>query len=170
MKENKAHLNIGQRIKKNIWSNIYPFFPWLQKVLLKLHIIWHKPERQKFHIGWLAPGKTLKDLENHLHEKWGFGNHFIAWTDSDQVLSWRKLETFDNQYHIRVFSDGEIRGHYEYTPESRPIAHFVEKDEKDCMGDFRKFLGEFMIEDKYISHLVPDVNIAPESELTIDKI
>ncbi|MEI6660117.1 MAG: hypothetical protein WCK91_01685 [bacterium] len=172
MMDNKAKIKLtpSQKIKKDVWHEVYKFFPWAQRLLLKLHIIWHNPGRQQYHIGWLAPGKTLQDLEKHLHEKWGFGNHFVAWTDSDQVLSWRKFENFDYQYHIRVFSDGEIRGHHEYTPESKPLAHFDEVGEDAHMEQFKKYLGEFAVYEEYISHLVPDVNIAPDSELTIDQI
>lgn len=166
----KIILSRSQKIKKNIWRHLYSLFPWAQTHLLKWHVVWHEKGRQPYHIGWLAPVKTLKELENHLHEKWGFGNHFVAWTDEGQVLSWRKFENFDLQYHIRVFSDGEIRGHHEYTPESKPIDHFTEKNEEARVDDFKKFLGEFVVFEKYISHLVPDVNVAPESELTIDSM
>ena len=164
-----VHLSLSQRIKKNIWRRIYIVFPWLQKHLLKWHMVWHEKGRQPYHLGWLAAGKTLKELENHLHDKWGFGNHFVAWTDSGQVLSWRKLESFDFQYHIRVFEDGEIRGHHEYTPESKPLQHFTEILEEERHKDFMRFLGEFVTDKKTPMHLKPDVNIAPESELTIDE-
>lgn len=165
----KLHLTTEQVIKKNIWRYIYRVFPWMQNHLLRWHLVWHEKGRQPYHLGWLAPGKTLKDLEMHLHEKWGFGNHFVAWTDNGQVLSWRKLDSFDYQYHIRVFNDGEIRGHFEYTPESKPIAHFTEINEESRIDEFKKFLGHFMVQKKHISHLKPDVHTAPESELTIDE-
>lgn len=164
-----VQLTFGQRIKNKIWHVVYHIFPWWQKHLLKWHIIWHEKERQHFHLGWLAPGKTLKELEDHLNSKWAFGNHFVAWEDSGQVLSWRKLVDFDHQYHIRVFSDGEIRGHYEYTPESKPISHFTEVDEYEMKDKFLEFLGDFMVEEKYISHLEKDMQTAPESEITIDQ-
>lgn len=166
----KEILTTSQRIKKNIWKKIYPFFPWLQKALLNTHLIWHEKGRQPYHIGWLAPGKTLKELEQYLHDKWGFGNHFVAWKDKGQVLSWRRLENFDFQYHLRVFSDGEIRGHYEYTPESKPIDHFIEKGEVDRTEDFKKFLGDYIVEKKHVSHLKQDMVYSPESEITIDSI
>lgn len=165
----KVTLTTGQKIKKTIWKHLYSVFPWVQTHLLKWHLVWHEKGRQPYHLGWLAPDKTLKDLENHLHEKWGFGNHFVAWKDTGQVLSWRKLENFDLQYHIRVFEDGELRGHHEYTPESKPFAHFAETGEEPKIEDFKKFLGNFVVYKKYLSHLVPDVNIAPESEITIDQ-
>ena len=157
-----------QKIKDSVWHAIYPLFPMWQKNLIEWRVVWHEKGRQRYHLGWLAPGKTLAGLEKHLHDQWGFGNHFVAWADSGQVLSWRKLADFDHQYHIRVFKDGEIRGHYEYTPESKPIAHFAEKNESSQRAEFRKFLGDFATERRHISHLKPDTKKAPESELTID--
>lgn len=164
----KVTLTSWQKIKKNIWKKIYFIFPWMQKHLLKWHLMWHEKGRQPYHIGWLAPGKTLEDLEKHLHENWGFGNHFVAWEDNGQVLSWRKLESFEKQWHLRVFKDGEIRGHYEWTPEDKPVEHFVEIGEEERKEDFEKFLDGFIVKQKYISHLKPDLRIAPESEITID--
>jgi hypothetical protein len=42
-------------------------------------------------------------------------------------------------------------------------------NEESRIEDFQKFLGDFAVQEKYISHLKPDVNTAPESELTIDE-
>jgi len=162
-------MTFWDKIKQKIWRGIYPHFTAFQKFFLKIGL--HKKGRQKYPIGWLAPGKTLEDLKRHLHAKWGFGNHFVAWTDDDQVLSWRKLSDFKDQYHLRVYKDGEIRGHYEYTPEARPIAHFEEIGETEHREDFLKFLGDFVIQKKYISHLKMDPDAYnPDSELTIDQI
>ena len=166
--KDKVELTVSQKLKRNIWRHLYSIFPWMQKHLLQWHLMWHEKGRQPYHIGWLAPGKTLEELEKHLHEKWGFGNHFVAWADNGQVLSWRKLESFEKQYHLRVFKDGEIRGHYEWTPEDKPINHFVEIGEEERKEEFEKFLAGYIVHKKYISHLKPDVNTAPDSELTID--
>jgi hypothetical protein len=157
------------KLKYKTWHFIYRFFPTLQKMLLRVGIIHHEDIRQRYHIGWLAPGKTLEGLKKHLHEKWGFGNHFIAWTDKGQVLSWRKFADFEDQYHLRVFEDGEIRGHYEYTPEAHPLEHMEERDETFHKKAFLKFLDGFMVEKKYISHLVMDPNAYnPDSEISIE--
>ncbi|HEV7424203.1 MAG TPA: hypothetical protein VGO21_03360 [Candidatus Paceibacterota bacterium] len=147
---------------------MYRFFPTFQRALLKWGIIHHGGFRQRYHIGWLAPHKTLEGLKKHLHDKWGFGNHFIAWNDKSQVLSWRKFADFEDQYHVRVFSDGEIRGHFELTPEAHPLEHLEEKGEKERKTDFLKFLGDFVTEKKHISHLVADPGtFNPESEISI---
>ena len=163
-------MTFWDKIKLKFWRSIYGVFLPIQRFLLKYGIIHHQIQKQRYHIGWLAPGKTLEGLKLHLHSKWGFGNHFIAWTDSGQVLSWRKLTDFEDQYHLRVFEDGEIRGHFEYTPEAHPIEHLEEKGETDKKEDFLKFLGDFVVKEKYISHLQMDPNAYnPESEIVIDE-
>lgn len=163
MKNNK--LSFGQKLKQKFWRLLYPIFPTLEHTFLFLH----QPERQKFHIGWLAQGKTLADLKLHLSKNWGFGNHFVAWEDNTQVLSWRKLDGFEKQYHLRVYSDGEIRGHYEFTPEAAPYKHFTEIDEQSKTDDFLKFLGEYVSQTKYSGHLEPDISVSgQESEITYE--
>lgn len=128
-----------ERIQQAIWHLIYPLFPHIQK---SVHFL-HGKERQRYHLGWLAEGRTITELKTCL-AKQGFGNHFIAWIDPGQVLSWRRLESFKHQYHIRVFFDGEIRGHFELTPEAHPIKHFKEIGEEARTEEFKKFLGDFL--------------------------
>ena len=164
-------MTFWEKIEQKIWRWIYNFFPPVQKKLLKWGIIHHEDKRQKYHIGWMAPGKTLQGLKRHLHEKWNFGNHFVAWTDKDQVLSWRKLVDFQDQYHLRVYSDGEICGHFEFTPEAHPLEHMEEKGEREAKNDFLKFLGDFVVEEKYISHLKMDPDaFDPKSEISIETL
>ena len=159
----------GDKIKQKLWDGIYSVFLPVRNYLFKIGIIWHKKGRQKYHIGWLAPDKTLEDLKKHLHKQWGFGNHFIAWVDQDQVMSWRKLTDFQDQYHLRVYKDGEVCGHFEYTPEAHPIEHIEEKGEVDKTADFLKFLNGFIVQGKYISHLKMDPGaFDPRSEITIE--
>jgi len=163
-------MTCADKIKQKIWRFIYKFFLPLRAFLLKIGIVWHKKGRQKYHLGWLPPGKTLAELKNHLHKKWGFGNHFIAWIDEDQVLSWRKLTDFQDQYHLRVYKDGEICGHFEFTPEAHPLEHLEEKGEIDKKEDFLKFLGEFVTQKKHLSHLKMDPDAFDlKSEVTIEK-
>ena len=64
-------MTLFDKIKQKTWDFVYSFFLPIRKFLLKIGIIWHKKGRQKYHIGWLAPGKTLEGLKTHLHEKWG---------------------------------------------------------------------------------------------------
>ena len=159
------------KAKQKIWDFVYSFFLPIRKALLKSGIIWHKKGRQHYPVGWLASGKTLEGLKKHLHEKWGFGNHFIAWIDEDQVLSWRKLTDFQDQYHLRVYKDGEICGHFEFTPEAHPLEHMEEKGEREAKEDFFNFLGDFVVEKECISHLEMDPDaFDPKSEISIETL
>ncbi|MEK7144665.1 MAG: hypothetical protein AAB794_02325 [Patescibacteria group bacterium] len=158
------------KIKVVVWKVVYFLFPSLQTFLLKSHLIWHKHDRQRYHIGWLVAGGTLEQLKKHLSEKWNFGNHFVAWKDNDQVLSWRRLENFEEQWHLRVYVDGEIRGHYEKTPEASPLQHFREIGEIDRTDDFKKFLGAYCVDQQSPMHLAPDQTMLdPVSEITISQ-
>ncbi|MEI7810050.1 MAG: hypothetical protein WCI41_00635 [bacterium] len=164
-------MTFWDNIKHNFWKSIYRFFIPIQKKLLHLGVVKHSDERQRYLLGWLTQGKTLEDLKKHLDEKWNFGNNIVAWVDHGQVLGWRKLIDFHHQYHLRVFKDGEIRGHFEYTPEARPWAHFLEKGEEERRGDFLGFLGDFVTQEKTISHLEMDRDaFNHKSHITIEQI
>jgi hypothetical protein len=95
-------------------------------------------------IGTIAPGKNIEDLLKHL-EGQGWGNHFIAWKDKDEIVSIRKLVDFERQYHMRMFSDGEVRGHYEYTPESHPKWHVKEVGFESRMSVFMQALENWIV-------------------------
>lgn len=169
VKNGRTTLTRSERFREALWKRVYPLFPPLQSALLKMHLIWHKKERQRYHIGWLRAGATLEELETHLSTQWGFGNHFIAWKDTDQVLSWRRLENFEEQWHLRVYADGELRGHYERTPEANPIRHFEEDGEENHEAEFKKFLGDFCVAAPSPMHLVPDpASASSVSEITIE--
>lgn len=163
-----VRLSLGERTRQALWRALYPVFPALQKLFLRLHLFWHEPGRQRYHLGWLKAGTTLDELKEHLSTTWQFGNHFVAWRDDDQVLSWRRLASFEEQWHLRVYCDGEIRGHYERTPEANPLKHFREVGETDRTDEFKKFLGAYCVEARSPMHLTPDPTmIDPVSEITV---
>ena len=157
--EERSHMSIRQRIQQKVWNALYPIFPLIERPFLPFH----QKQRQKYHLGWLHPSKSLANLKNHLNTRWGFGNHFVAWEDSNQILSWRKLTSFDEQYHLRVYNDGEIRGHYEHTPESAPLKHFFEKDETARRADFERFLEGYLVHEKH-ARKVELVPVSPNAE------
>ncbi len=126
------------RLKYGFWRLYTPFHPLVRDAALSFGIVSHSG-RQNFLIGKIAPGLVLKDVVDFLLAN-GYGNHFIAWKDEDELLGLRRLVGFSYQYHIRIFSDGEIRGHYEYTPECYPILHFKAVDQKDCRDEFLELL------------------------------
>lgn len=134
------------RVKAFVWACIAPVFPYLRNGLVKLGVLRHN-FRQPFLIGWLATGRSIEGLRQHLASQ-GFANHFIAWIDRDETLGIRKLVDFHKQYHLRVFKDNEVRGHYEWTPESRPFDHFFEVGMEERREEFLRFLGDWIVQQK----------------------
>ena len=134
----------SNQAKYILWKVIVsPFFLWGQSMLLKLGFLHHEG-RQNFILGKLAKGRSLDDFLAYLKTK-GFGNHFIAWKDDDQVVSVRLLDGFEWQYHLRVFNDGEVRGHYEYTPEAHAVLHAKEIGMEERREVFLNYLGNWVV-------------------------
>lgn len=104
------------------WSFVYFLMPKI--TALVQFFGWHH-FRQNYVIGFLRKDKTPRDLINYLHRK-GYSKAYMAWKDSGEVFSLRRIVRHNFQYHIRYFEDGEIRGHYEYTAESNPLGHLYE--------------------------------------------
>jgi|JI10StandDraft_1071094.scaffolds.fasta_scaffold187755_3 hypothetical protein len=121
-----------------------PLFPIAQKIVLGLRIIKGPTsiegplQRQPFSIGYLRDDVSIAFIKQQLKGDGYFTNR-VAYIDPGQVLSMRKIskEFPDVQYHIRVFSDGEVRGHKEYTPEDHPIKHMKEDFFFSDMQEFR---------------------------------
>lgn len=84
-----------------------------------------KHRRQDFLMGILPQNVTHKDFDNFLRRR-GFEDVPLSWIDPGEQINVRRLADSKRQYHIRVFNDREIRGHLEYAPESRPVAHLME--------------------------------------------
>ena len=100
--------------------------------------------RQKFLLGHLNSHFNKESLENFLVSK-GFEPVLIAWRDPGEVMSLRRIDKGIFQHHIRLFVDGEIRAHYEYSPEARPFDHFWEALFKPETEFFKKLLGEYLV-------------------------
>ncbi len=108
--------------KKALWLVIYPFHNPVRDLIVKLG--WKKPTRQPYRVGHLSSGV---ELFRAFLEQRGFEWTSIAWKDKGEILSMRKIEGRIYQHHVRVFEDGEVRGHYEYTPESHMIQHLFSR-------------------------------------------
>ncbi len=111
------------RLKYFLWRTYAPAHPHVRNGLTACKLIRHSG-RQPFLLGHLAPRTSLETFIKKV-EAMGYHNHFLAWKDDDEVVSLRLSDGFTHQYHLRVFNDGEVRGHYEYAPEAYPIAHLV---------------------------------------------
>ncbi len=110
-------------------------FPYLERTFRFLRT----DARQEYLIGVV---RQPEKLEAHLHLQ-GFEVQLFAWVDDGQIASLRKRDG-EFQYHIRIFEDGEIRGHYEYAPESAPIKHLRRIKREPRSEEFREFVGEYM--------------------------
>jgi hypothetical protein len=135
---------VAGRLKYGFWRVYTPLHPIVRNCALALHIVAPPAERQNFLIGRIAPGISVNEIVNFLISQ-GYGNHFIAWEDTGQVVSLRRVVGFERQYHVRIFEDGEIRGHYEYTPECYPILHYKAVDQEPRRDDFLQLFGDRII-------------------------
>ena len=131
-----------QQIRESFWRFFGPFFIAVRDLLMKVGLM-HHHGRQEYHLGWLKAGMSVQDLD-HLLASLGFKNHAAAWIDDDEILALRKLDGFRFQYHLRVYKDGEVKGHYEVTPEAGFWNHFLEWEMEPRRDEFLQMAGKFI--------------------------
>jgi hypothetical protein len=136
--------SLFNQLKYAFWCAYTPLHPFVRDICLTLGVV-HHSGRQNFLVGKIASGQSLEDVVNFLLKQ-GYGNHFVAWKDDGELVSLRKLVGFERQYHLRIFDDGEIRGHFEYTPECYPILHFKAADQRDCQQEFLSLFGGMIVQ------------------------
>jgi hypothetical protein len=124
--------------KKAVWRKISPLFPFWRRKLGFLRILRYSG-RENFLIGNLKDGWKLEEVENELVNL-GFEKYYVAWIDIGEVLGMRKNQGFEYQYHIRIFDDGEVRGHFELTPEYSTFKHFFDFGKEERNEEFKKML------------------------------
>ena len=103
-----------------------------------------RSRRQNFLLGTLHPEREIRHLAEYLIAR-GYRTHHVAWRDPDQSLSLRLVVDFEWQYHMRIYSDGEVRGHYELTPESYPWKHLKKVNMEDRREEFLRHLENWII-------------------------
>lgn len=142
-----------QRAKYALWRIMTPITPVVrnaaERVGFRKRYVRHPQGRQNFLLGHIAPGISHRDIVEHLIGQ-GYGNHFLAWRDDGQVISLRLLENFVYQYHLRIFADGEVRGHYEFTPECYPLRHLRAVGQIDRREVFYRHLGNKIVRTSYL--------------------
>ena len=117
-------------------------FKYIRNSLLKIKVIKHSG-RQDYKIGNLKKRYSKKDLNEYLLIQ-GFENDYYAWIDDNQVFSLRKLMKGGYQYHIRLFKDDDVRGHYEYAPDCYPVRHYFGKVFNPNKKYFTKLLVKYV--------------------------
>jgi len=131
------------RIKYYLWRFYSPYHPTVRDSVIALNVI-KNYGRQPNLLGKIAPHLSVEDFITFLVEK-GYAYHRVAWEDEGEVVSLRYVENFVYQYHIRVFEDREVRGHYEYTPECYPLLHLWDIGREDKREEFLKLFGDRVI-------------------------
>ena len=134
---------LRDRAKYLFWRAYTPLHPLVRNTSLALGVVKHAG-RQNYALGHIAPGISLQDFVAYLVSQ-GFANHFVAWKDDGEVVSLRRVENFTHQYHIRIFADGEVRGHYEFTPECYPFAHLKAVGQEPRTEEFAKLFGNRIV-------------------------
>jgi hypothetical protein len=126
---------------KHFWNVVYVIYPKFLRLLEKTGM---HSTRQDFLIGSFNAELKVSDLETHLiSQEYHLG--VLSWKDPGEILNLRKLDGKLYQYHIRVFDDGEVRAHYEYSSESRPLQHVLESHFEPRHEYFQELLGEYLI-------------------------
>jgi len=132
---------LNNRAKYIFWRTYTNFHPYVRDVATLLGIVRHGG-RQPFLLGNIQK-HSLKAFIEHLI-KIGYGNNFVAWHDDDEIVSLRLTDGFYRQYHVRVFADGAVHGHYEYTPEAYPLWHINQIGFEDRKNIFFEQFGEII--------------------------
>lgn len=101
-------------------------------IKIKMWYLWKKyvlsafkNEREPYHIGIMKASKSVDEIEAALIGLY-YSPDYTSYGDNGQVTSMRKLYVADGiwrQDHVRVFNNGEIKGHNELAPEEDAYAH-----------------------------------------------
>src|SRR3989344_1276881 len=132
--------SLVHRIKYYMWYYYTPYHPTVRDSVIALSIIKNRG-RQPFLLGTIAPHLSIEEFVSFLVEN-SYAYHRVAWEDEGEVVSLRRVNDFEFQYHLRIFEDREIRGHYEYTPECYPISHLWDVGREDRRGYFLQLFGD----------------------------
>lgn len=130
--------------KKIFWKAFSPFFPTIRDAWVAMGLVSHEV-RQPYLYGKLKNGLTPHDLKNILHAA-GFKNDYVAWVDPDEVVNMRKVVDLIYQYHVRLFIDGEVRAHHEFSAESHPFKHLYDVGMTDGASYLKTLLAEVVEE------------------------
>src|SRR3989338_9262328 len=122
------------------WNLVYSFYPPFLRVLEKVGI---HSGRQDFLIGTINPNQ-LGTIKTKLQEQ-GFENCILSWKDTDEILNVRKVDSSNYQYHLRVYDDGEVRAHYEYSSEGSPFGHIFNAQFIEQREYFQGILQDYIL-------------------------
>ena len=143
----------AKTLRQILWYPIKPVFPLLRNIFVRVGLVTPPDNgRHRFPFGFLKDGFSATEFRVLLKGR-GFYIQPMAFIDPDQKLSLRKLDQENPhfQYHLRLYEDGEIRGHYEKTPEDHPLDHLREIGFEPKHPDFLKMLSGVLDESRVIN-------------------
>jgi hypothetical protein len=126
-------------MKRGIWRTIYAIYPPILRLLERLRI--HN-YRQEFPVGRIK-AVSIRKIERHLEKK-GFEKAILTWKDPGEILNMRKVVKGRFQYHVRIFKDRQVTGHYEFSSEGNPLGHVTESVFEPRTRYFRNALAPFL--------------------------
>ncbi len=134
-----------QTPKQFLFFFVKPIFPAIRSLFVGMDFIKAPKGRQDFALGFLKDSVSLEEFASKI-KSLEFFTEKMAFVDPDEILGMRKLDKNNPgfQYHIRVYKDKEVRGHYEKTPEDAPVDHFNEIGFESRREDFISMIGEFL--------------------------
>jgi len=127
---------LSKRVLKFLAITYLPILRFLEK----LHLHYY---RQNYPIGFIK-GRDINKAKGLLIKK-GYEKDIFAWKDPGEIISMRKMDGDLFNYHIRIFNDGEVRGHYEYASESKPLKHIFESCFIPKKSYFRALLRKYLV-------------------------
>lgn len=142
----------AKTIPQILWLPLKPLFPLLRTLVVRAGLVTPPTMgRHRFPLGFLRHGFSTHEFRILMRER-GFFHQPMAFTDPGQVASLRRLDPSNHlfQYHVRLYKDGEVRGHYEKTPEDCPLDHLREIGFTDRRDKFRELLSGLIDETKVI--------------------
>lgn len=129
-------------IRAFVWKYLSLAFPRLRKTFWFLRVLRYNG-REEYLLWKLNKSLDINTLKEEL-EVIGFHEYAVARIDIGEVLGMRKNDWFEYQYHIRIFDDGEVRGHYEFTPEYAWFRHFFDFYKVEKKEEFMWMIGHLL--------------------------
>ncbi len=130
-------------VKKAAWKLTAPVWPVSRMLMGKGRIVWREKDKDRKHIGYLRSDKTFREFRAFM-KKQGFKKHYIAYKDVEELFSLRKIHNIKFQYHLRVYKNRRLTGHYEMAPETNPLKHLREVGLETKKEDFLNILGDWI--------------------------
>ncbi len=134
--------------KKNVYSKAWHLIYAVNPPFRKMYQVARRlNKRGPYLLGKINSSKyTVEDFKKHLLSI-HFEKNRLSFKEPGELLSMRRVDGLKFQWHIRLFDDGEVRGHYEVSPEALPLRHLKDAyvRETDDKSFLVSLLGDYLI-------------------------